>query len=320
MQWPTPAIELRHLRYFLAVADELHFGHAAERLHVAQPGLSQAILKLEDELGVRLFNRTSRVVTLTEAGRTLTAHAQEVLTGFNLAVSEARRAGGSSDVLRVGYVPYMPLRSLQTFLEALDGAEPAVRPEVSHLGTADQLERLHNAELDIGIFRDLGDSSRLEMHPLFAGEPLGALVARTSPLAKLRVVGPGDLRAETLLSPSGTAVPNVLVRSFLRILEDAGLEFAAVHELNSQHPADYLLAAAGGLGVVIAPASMASGSEAGSLLTWVPLTPPVLMPDTVVAWRANPPPRLGATLASVREIARRLRSESPSGGLAPPAD
>jgi DNA-binding transcriptional LysR family regulator len=86
-------VELRHLRYFLAVFEELHFGRAAARLHMAQPPLSQAIRKLEEELGVQLLQRTSRVVRATDAGRVFAEEARKVFACLDRAVSEARRAG-----------------------------------------------------------------------------------------------------------------------------------------------------------------------------------------------------------------------------------
>src|SRR5436309_15812072 len=99
------AIELRHLRYFLAVFEELHFGRAAERLHMAQPPLSQAIRRLEEELGVQLLQRTSRVVTATEAGRVFADEARKVFAALDHAVLEARRAGGLGAALRIGCIP-----------------------------------------------------------------------------------------------------------------------------------------------------------------------------------------------------------------------
>jgi DNA-binding transcriptional LysR family regulator len=99
-------MELRHLRYFVAVAEELHFGRAAERLYVAQPAVSEQIRKLEGELGVRLFHRSTRTVALSEAGATLLVEARRVLQQVEvarLALREVR--DGSAGRLRVGYTP-----------------------------------------------------------------------------------------------------------------------------------------------------------------------------------------------------------------------
>src|SRR3954454_21826940 len=115
---PSPSIELRHLRYFLAVFEELHFGRAAERLHIAQPPLSQAIRRLETELGVRLLHRTSRIVIATEPGKVFAEEARKVLAAFDLSVSEARRAAGLPSVVRIGCSPFLPIESLQAFLAA----------------------------------------------------------------------------------------------------------------------------------------------------------------------------------------------------------
>src|SRR3954468_5494111 len=97
-------MELRHLRYFVAVAEELHFRRAAERLHVAQPAVSEQVRKLEDELGVRLFDRTQRKVALTDAGTALLTEAYRVLRQAEAARVAARSAGGRPK-LRIGYVP-----------------------------------------------------------------------------------------------------------------------------------------------------------------------------------------------------------------------
>jgi DNA-binding transcriptional LysR family regulator len=315
LQTHQPYIELRHLRYFLAVVEELHFGRAAERLHIAGPPLSQAIRKLEDELGVLLFNRSNRAVTVTEAGATLAQQAVAVFAAFNLAVEETRRAGGSSDGLRTGCIPLLSLPRLQAFLAALAASDSGVRPQVAHLEFAEQVARLRSAELDIAIFHDVGEIDRVEVQPLFAGEPLGVFVRTGHPLAGRRSVGPDDLRSETLVTFPRAENPALHDR-VLEILEDAGFSFAAVREATSTHARDVMLAVADGVGVAFEPLSLASASEARALVCCRLLDSLVLMPDTVVGWRANPPRHLGALLTSVRDVARMLRATSSPRRLA----
>ena len=121
-------MELRHLRYFVAVAEELHFRRAAERLHVAQPAVSEQVRKLEDELGVRLFDRTQRNVALTDAGAALLPEASRVLRQAEAARLAARSASDRPGrVLRIGYVPTALLASIPRTLRRLVATKPIFR-------------------------------------------------------------------------------------------------------------------------------------------------------------------------------------------------
>jgi DNA-binding transcriptional LysR family regulator len=145
-------MELRHLRYFVAVAEELHFRRAAERLHVAQPAVSEQIRKLEAELGVLLLNRTQRSVSLTEAGAVFLVDARNVLRQAEVAERGARRArDGVLARLRVGYVPDALPAVVPEALQRFRAATPAVDVELESRGARALLADVRSGSLDAAI-------------------------------------------------------------------------------------------------------------------------------------------------------------------------
>ena len=145
-------IELRHLRYFIAVAEELHFGRAARRLGIAQPPLSVQIQRLEAEIGVELFERTSRRVQLTAAGRALLDEGRHVLSGFRSATEAAQRAArGETGSLTVAFAASVMFLSLPRIIRRFRDEFPRVRLELRELPTGPQIIALRDGELDIGF-------------------------------------------------------------------------------------------------------------------------------------------------------------------------
>lgn len=303
-----PGIELRHLRYFLAVYEELHFGRAAERLHIAQPPLSQAIRKLERELGVELFTRTSRKVQSTPAADVFAEEARRVLAGFEFAVTEVQRVGREAPLLRVGSVSYVPTRRLQKFLSALKERNGSMQTQVTHHLTLEQIERLRSGELDLAVFAHFENYEGIEWEPLFAGEPLVVFLAEDHRLASKRVITPNDLVGETLVTYPRKTNPAVFVR-FIALMEDAGYRFK-VRETNADIR-DVMLAVAEGLGVAMGPSHVKDMIEVPANVVWRRLDPAPEWPETIVGWRAQAPRQLQPRLAAIREVARELRSASP---------
>jgi DNA-binding transcriptional LysR family regulator len=298
-------IELRHLRYYLAVVEELHFGRAAERLHVAQPAVSQAVRKLEDDLGLQLLHRTSRVVTPTGPGRVLAEEARRALVTVDRAIEAALRAGGTGAALRVGCVPHGPMERLQRFLTTLEERHPAVRANVTHGSVDEQVALLHNMELDIGIYR-FSERQGIKTEPLFAGDPLMAFLPTGHPLAAKPVVTPGDVIHERMIVvPSDFDSPQC--DDLQARLEASGYRFAAFHEAAGIEPRDLMLPVAEGRGVLLGPASLADTTQATAVVVCRPMEPTLFLPDVVVAWRADPPDHLRPILSAVREVARDLR-------------
>lgn len=309
-----PAIELRHLRYFIAVFEELHFGHAAERLHISQPPLSQAIRRLEDELGVALLERTSRVVAPTEAGRVFAEEARAVLAAVDTAIAEARRAGGAHVAVRIGCVSDLPISQLLRFLVALKKRETS--RFVTHLLTRDEVVRhLRRGELDLGVFPDAGDHAELELEPLTSGEPMVALVSPDSPLGReTSPLGPQDLEDEALLVLP-RAADELAHDGLLATVEAAGYRFRSIQHVGGTNARDLLLAVAQNAGVAFAPESLTELTDNG-VVAMRALDPAPLTPPLVVGWPASHRPWLDGVVRTARAVARETR-ESPATAAPP---
>jgi DNA-binding transcriptional LysR family regulator len=299
-------IELRLLRYFLAVMEELHFGRAAQRLHMSQPPVSQAVRKLEEQLGVDLLERTSRGVVPTEAGRAFAKEARRVLTGVDIAIAEARRAGGADSALRIGSVLHFPLPPLYRFVRALEEGGLTADPQVMRLPSSEQVRRLRSGELELGTFPLAEKHAGLETEPLFRGELLAAYVCRENPLAANEVLEPDDLREQPIYVFQ-RANPALWDRSLERF-KAAGYAFGDLRDVPGNDGRDALLSLVGGSGVALLPASILGTSQAERLVVRVPLVPSVSLPDTVLAWSASPPRQLGDILGEVRSVARRVHA------------
>jgi DNA-binding transcriptional LysR family regulator len=202
--------DIRQLRYFVAVAEERHFGRAAERLGIAQPPLSRAIRELERQLGVELLQRTTRQVMITPAGETLLRDARVALDAVSAAARRARNVGSDQPLLRVAIKADFDAGLLPSILEAYK-AEPEALPVDLLFGTRGaQVPALHDGRADVAILPLPYDDSGVDWEPLLT-EPRLLAVAATDPLARRSRLRLGDLAGKLLPdgSPaeSGEAAP-----------------------------------------------------------------------------------------------------------------
>jgi DNA-binding transcriptional LysR family regulator len=302
----SQGIELRHLRYFLMVSEELHFGRAAERLYMAQPPLSQAIRRLEGELGVVLFKRTNRTVGLTEAGRVFEKEARKVLAEFDAAVEGTRRAGGEL-TLKIGCAPHLPTDLLVKFFDRVHERVPRLRPELKHMIAFDQIRALQDGELDLGIFPTGTPIPKLHTERLWAREPLAAFVMPGHRLAEKEVLGPPDFADETLISFQREGNP--LFAAWLEEAERIGYRFRAQYDAGTESRA-CILAVAAGKGVALLPAASFAVSDGGPTVIRLPIAPPLVLPETVIAWRVPGSKDLLPVISKLREVARSLYETS----------
>jgi DNA-binding transcriptional LysR family regulator len=244
-------IDLRQLRYFVAVAEELHFGRAAERLGMAQPPLTQQIQKLEAALGYSVFVRKSRKTTLTDAGMVLLEEARRILLEVEQAIDYARRAGrGETGQLTVGTPPSVMLTRLPSIIRKYRERFPAVRFVLKEMSTSDIAAGLLAGTLDVGFLREVEACGPLPLETILR-ESVVAILPAAHPLATAPRLRLRQLAKEpfVLFPPQvGTAFYEKLISFCV----DAGFTPRVVQEATQWHSVVTFVET--GLGVSMAPA------------------------------------------------------------------
>ena len=293
-------LELRHLRYFIAVAEELHFGRAARRLGITQPPLSLQIQRLEAGLGVMLFERTNRRVQLTAAGRVLLDEARQVIVRFNNAITAAQRAAnGETGSLTVAFAASVMFLALPRIIRRFRERFPDVRLEIRELPTGPQIDALHAGELDIGFLREPPEDEELLTETVMKEQLLLALSKRHE-LASRKRLGLADVADEDFVLFPRDLAPG-LYAHVLAVCAEAGVHPRIVQTSRELYTTVSLVEA--GLGVTIVPASVRKMGWHG--VRYYPIRSPAAATRIAAAWRAdNPSPIIPAFLEIARAASR----------------
>ncbi len=269
-------MELRHLRYFLMIAREGTISGAAAALHVSQPSLSRQMQELERDLGVRLFDRGSRRVTLTEPGMRLRRRAEEIIDLVGRTEDEFRLTADTlAGEVRIGGGETPAMGLLADVMSGFVDAYPLVRFSLFSGNAESVSERLDSGRLDFGVFVGHADLSRYEFLQLPAHDRWGAFMREDDPLAELACVTPADLASRSLILSEQAG--REMGAWFHRDLED--LDVVATYNLLY----NAALLARRGIGVVVSLEGIVDTS-AGSGLAFRPLEP-AISADVFVAWK-----------------------------------
>ncbi len=298
-------MELRHLRYFVAVAEELHFRRAAERLHISQPPLSAQIRALEAELGAPLFERDRRRVELTAAGRMLLGEARTVLAAADRAVVAVRRvARGEAGELSVGFVGSAMYGRLPEALREFRAARPEVELRLRELPTGAQLEALAAGTIDVGVCRPAREQAGLRLERVDR-EPVLVALPEGHPLARREALALPDLAGETVVLLASREAPG-LHASLTAALATLDRTDHAVQEVTEIRTVLGLVSA--GIGVSLVPASVAARERGGVVYRSLRGRAPTV--ELYLACRDEPiPPVLEGFLDTLRGVLR----EAPPG-------
>jgi len=279
-------VELRHLRYFIAVAKELHFGRAAQRLNISQPPLSQQIQQLEQEIGAQLFTRTNRSVQITPAGALFLQDARGILLQVEQAARRAARVHtGQEGELRIGFTSSAPFTGLVSdALYQFRQRWPEVHIQMQENNTRQQLAPLHDDRLDLGVMRNTPLPSDLQ-HRVLLREPLCAVVHWAHPLADAESISIQALANEPFVffDPQGGTA---LYGEILALLHRYQIKPFITQEVGEAMTILGLVAT--GLGVSILPASFRRARLAD--VVWIPLQENDAISEVWLVWSTTREP------------------------------
>lgn len=296
-------VELRHLRYFLAVAEEKHFGRAADRLHMAQPPLSSQIKQLEAELGTVLLERTTRRVDLTEAGALLMERAQQILADVEAAKFDVAEVGrGAAGVLRLGFAGTATYRLMPEIVRTSRERLPLVRLQISgEMLTPQMEEALLENRLDIAVLRPPVRSAEIELENIQASDLVIALHRQHRLAAEHGPISIEELAAENIVSyPQGSSVASVVAELARR----AGFRPRIVQEATETSTLIALVGA--GLGIGFLPGSQSLPLNSSIVIR--PLAGEVSL-GMAIAWKTgNDSPLLASFIQLIRDSAENLEN------------
>lgn len=310
-------MDLKRLRYFVTVAEELHFGHAAKKLHITQPPLSQQIQLLEHELGMTLFNRTRRRVELTSIGKVFLLEARALLKQSEEAVARTRRVQrGEAGRLSLGWMPWSVLTPLPFMIREFCERFPDVHLDVHSLSAEGQLEALHEGTIDAGFVLWTSDfglparTGRLKTE-IILKPPLVVVVPQNHRFASSGRVEIPELADEPYVlfkRESGQVFYDYVISFYQR----NGLRLNIRHE--ADHPSTVLGLVAAGLGITILPYTSSQGIP-GVVCCDLPAASPQL--EIALTWRPQNDSTLLANFTkTIRTYRLREGSESsPAGGV-----
>jgi len=276
-------MELRHLRYFIAVADELSFTKAAQKLRLAQPSLTRQVRNLEDEIGVRLLNRASNRITLTDEGRAFLFDSKKLLALCAESVAAVQRMHrGESSQLNIGYVANIHYGLLPATLGAFRKLCPGVALNLFDMRSDEQFHALDSRRIDLGF---VGLRPALSGHDLlsecFAHDTMLVALPASHPLASKTRVKLAELAAQFFIGMSVKTYPGAR-EWLLETCRDAGFSAKILQEADTEPTAIRFVA--DGLGVTLMPEQITGLPHEG--VVFRPLSPP-LRRESTIAWRAD---------------------------------
>lgn len=295
-------MELRHLRYFVTLAEELHFGRAAERLHIAQPPLSQQIRQLEKELDFELFHRTKRNVQLTAAGQVFLGEVQQIFRQLQQAIEVGQQTSrGEVGKLIIGFVSSAGYNILPIILRNFHSCVPGVSLELHELTTDLQLEWLRQGRMDVGFLRPPVEDNIFSWEIIFQ-ESLILALPETHSLTNQSHICLRSLANEPFILFPRILAPG-LYDLIISLCQQAGFSPTVTQEAIQMQTIVSLVAAE--MGVAIVPASLQNLQRTGVVYKTVQESTPKV--SIAMIWRRNETsPTVQKLVEIVRQIAKQL--------------